>query len=243
MARVAVIVPEETDLLCEGCGYNLNNLPTTSNCPECGKPIEQSIGAHRHLSAFEVKPGIASFIHTTIELLFRPKRFFRTITTRNASASAKRFATIHSLIATLLFTFAALGHFLWVMDISGNRANEASWSGPFALAALIVIGLSIFGLKRLAAWLSAIEGRYWGMRLPFPVVMRGLLFHTAHYLPVGLVAVAMVWGYRLLLMWRVLNHANDTIYLYSLCGAVIVSAVYLFNTYWIAMRSMMYANR
>jgi len=34
-----------------------------------------------------------------------------------------------------------------------------------------------------------------------------------------------------------------TIYLYTLCGGTVAAAVYLFKTYWIAMRNLMYANR
>ena len=32
-------------------------------------------------------------------------------------------------------------------------------------------------------------------------------------------------------------------YLYILSGLVVVSAIYLFRTYWIAMKNIMYANR
>jgi hypothetical protein len=31
-------------------------------------------------------------------------------------------------------------------------------------------------------------------------------------------------------------------YLYTLCAEVVLAAVYLFKTYWTAMRNMMYAN-
>ena len=34
-----------------------------------------------------------------------------------------------------------------------------------------------------------------------------------------------------------------TTYLYVICAEVILAAVYLFKTYWIGMRNMMYANR
>ena len=32
-----------TDLYCIGCGYNLYTLPARGNCPECGKPIGDSL--------------------------------------------------------------------------------------------------------------------------------------------------------------------------------------------------------
>jgi hypothetical protein len=79
--------------------------------------------------------------------------------------------------------------------------------------------------------------------LPGGRFLRGLDFHTAHYLPVGIVAVAVVWGYRVLLECQIVSHLYDAIYLYTLCGVVILSAIYLFQTYWIAMKNMMFANR
>lgn len=54
---------------------------------------------------------------------------------------------------------------------------------------------------------------------------------------------ATVLGYRLALHWGWLSGTTGMVYLYVLCGEVIVAAAYLFNTYWIAMRNLMYANR
>ena len=41
----------------------------------------------------------------------------------------------------------------------------------------------------------------------------------------------------------VLDPASATTYLYVLCAEVIVAAAYLFHTYWVGMRNIMYANR
>ncbi len=102
---------------------------------------------------------------------------------------------------------------------------------------------SLIGVTALAAWLSAIEAKYWGMRLPHSVVRRGLQFHSACYLPVATLAVVIVYGHLLLLSAHLAGPSGGTAYLYTLCAAVIVSAVYLFVMYWIAMKNMMYANR
>ena len=56
----------------------------------------------------------------------------------------------------------------------------------------------------------------------------------------ALVAFVTVVGYRLTLAH---TPGTATRYLYVLCAEVIVGAAYLFHTYWIAMRNMMYANR
>jgi hypothetical protein len=51
-----------------------------------------------------------------------------------------------------------------------------------------------------------------------------------------------VVGYDLLLARHVLGGLSALPYLYVICGEVIVGALYLFWTYWIGMRNMMYAN-
>src|ERR1700689_411895 len=35
--------PEETDILCENCGYMLNGLQPSGKCPECGAEIDLSV--------------------------------------------------------------------------------------------------------------------------------------------------------------------------------------------------------
>jgi hypothetical protein len=245
MARVAPVVPDESDLLCEGCGYTLKGLPLEGNCPECGKPIIESVGEHRHPSAFESKPGIASFFSTTVKVLFTPRRFYQTLTSRDASTSARNFSRIHVVLASLLFGFAAIGHLNWLLYTQMGMPSEFSplVIAEYTLIAAIVGYLLLIGLTKLATWLSAIEAKYWGMRLPHRVVRRGLEFHAVHYIPVGLLAILLVWGYQFLLRQAYIGHTNDTAYLFTLCAAVILCAIYLFGNYWIAMRSMMYANR
>lgn len=246
MARVATVVPAETDLLCEGCGYTLNGLPTDGNCPECGKPIEQSIGTHRLASPYEAAPSPRTFLQTTFQVLVYPKQFYAHLSTRSDLASAARFARRHLKIASLLFGLAAAGHLIWVLQLTFPRyLNEHLLA--IELVSVLVFPLLTFIMlhliTRLAAWLSAVEARYWGMRLPHAVVKRGMQFHTANYLPVGLAAASVVWGYRIGPIVGFIRHRFDDIYLYTLCGLVILSAGYLFRAYWIAMRAMMFANR
>src|SRR5437762_3263188 len=144
MTRAATIIPAETDLLCEGCGYTLNGLPDDSNCPECGKPIIESLRGRREVPAWERAGGrsIWNFLVTSAEVTFRPTNFYKTLATRREVRPARQFANIH-------------------------------------------------------------------------------------------------WLFRRLL----LPPESITTYLYVLCGVVVVFAAFLFHTYWIGMRNMMYANR
>ena len=50
-------------------------------------------------------------------------------------------------------------------------------------------------------------------------------------------------GYGYLVRRGVLDPTRTTtVYLYTLSGEVVLAAAYLFKTYWVAMRNMMYAN-
>jgi hypothetical protein len=68
-------------------------------------------------------------------------------------------------------------------------------------------------------------------------------YHAAHYLPVAAVALATVVAYAALVAADPNNLRHATRYLWVLAAEVIVAAGYLFNTYWIGMRNIMYANR
>ena len=251
MARVAPIVPEETALLCEGCGYVLDGLPADSRCPECGRPIAESTGAQtRRAPAWEGGGGSAfsRFIGTTAEVLFRPTRFYRTFVTRQAPSASRWFGRIHLGLASLLIGVAAAEHFLWMVRLSVSRAALEMARQPWVhagvtVAMAVVVYEFIYWTTRLAARLTHWEATYRGLRLPLSVVRRGLDYHTVHYLPVALVAAATVVGYQVLLARGTAGFDSAQKYLYVLSGEIVVSALYLFQTYWIGMRNMMYANR
>jgi hypothetical protein len=237
MTRVAPIVPSETDLLCENCGYTLNGLPAASNCPECGRPIDESIKSDRVPPAWE-QPGrlrFFAFAETSADVIVRPTHFYRTSTTRGDAARARLFANIHWQIATLFFAAAGTIH---------AEVFFPTGVAPVVFMVLVLVTfLTLWLTTSVAARLTAWEANYRGIRLPLPVVRRGMYYHAAHYLPVAVITLAVVSGYALALRYQLAGPQTITTYLYTLCAAVIVAAAYLFHTYWIGMRNMMYANR
>jgi hypothetical protein len=241
MARVAPNLPAETDLLCEFCGYTLNGLPSDANCPECGKPAVLSISPDvRQLSAWERD---RRFWRTTWEAIVHPTRFFRSTTTRGRP-DAERFGTIHTAIASTLFAAAAVFHLGWSFAYETNLDQGPLVDGIAWVVVSICTFLVMTWITRLAVRLTNWEATYRGLRLPVAVVQRGLAFHAAHYLPVAIVAVITTGGHVLALQLHPAGYWYDhqMAYLYVLSGEVILGAGYLFNTYWIAMRNMMYAN-
>jgi hypothetical protein len=248
MTRVAPVVPAETDLLCEACGYTLNGLPEQLNCPECGHPIAASINSTRRPPFWESARGfgnlLRAFVTTSATVIFRPTHFYRTTTTRGDVAAARRFGLVHWWLASILFGVAGalhVGNFgfgvlaPWIVGWTGGVTGGI----VLTFVAYGSLLLTTYVANKLTAW----EAAYRGIRLPLGVVRRGMYYHAAHYLPVAFVALATIATYRLLRDNQVVSPYSLTPYLYLLCGEVVAAAAYLFHTYWIGMRNMMYANR
>src|SRR2546423_1585096 len=115
MARVAPVVPKETALLCEKCGYIVNGIPTDSLCPECAAPIAESMPTNRRPTSWEQRDGLAisRFFLTTLQLIFAPTRFFRSMNSRADLRSSASFARGHYWISSILFGATAYVHGIW----------------------------------------------------------------------------------------------------------------------------------
>lgn len=248
MPSAAKHIPQEDMILCEGCGYILQGLPDGARCPECGRPASDSTDPLlRRLPAWEQHPSPATFLTTSAKVLFMPTDFYRHLITRRPSRLSQVFAWIWLALCSGLFAVAGAGHAAWL------EAKPLSWGTPplwligiYVTAKFLAVPLLFFAIlatMRIAGRLTAWEAAYRGLRLPIHVVQRGLDYHTVHMLPVAFVAMATVSGYHLLLGTGKLTRVWDTTYLWLLCGEVVVCAVYLFVTYWAAMRGMLYANR
>jgi hypothetical protein len=241
--------PEETDILCENCGYMLNGLEPSGRCPECGQEIDLSV-SHRFRTPplweliGDPRPKWHRFLLTTAQIIFRPTKFFRNSTSRGQLQPAQTFAHFHWLISSLLLGLAAWAHWDWYQRMVNRYTPLPAWIGWVMLVALpAAIYLATQGIILLAARLTTWEAAYRGFRLPHRVVLRALYYHSAHILPVALLTLATCGGYDLLQRNGILQETSESAYLYILCGEVVVAAGYLFNTYWIGMRNSMYANR
>jgi hypothetical protein len=254
MTRVAEI-PDVTALLCEGCGYTLHQAPPEGNCPECGMPISESRPELRHVSAWEDRQdygAIRGFAVTTARALFTPRSFFRglsipgsTLETSRVSTfrSSQVFGHVYRLLSAVLLGVTASVHFDFLALSQSPRGLTQIPGLTAAIAtafAWVSVELLILAVVRLTAW----EAAYRGLRLPRAVVARALDFHAVHLVPPALLGLVTVLAYDAL-MSRDANLAGEWImtYIYTLSGEVIVSAGYVFVTYWIAMKNLMYANR
>jgi hypothetical protein len=227
----ATHVPADTDLLCENCGYVLNGLPEEGNCPECGRPVRETTHANRHPTAWEMARGVGSFLRTSIESLLSPTAFYRRLATRGYHRRSMEFETVHLLLASALLAPVLVQHLHFFLPPVRWTSPPIAW-----LPAVAVVAAVLRLVSRLAAWLTTWEATYRGLRVPRPVVEKAMHYHAPHYVVVAGVVL-------LTLLTCMAGGLSYVTYLYVLSGEVVIFSVYLFWTYWIAMRNVMYANK
>ncbi|MFI5377819.1 MAG: hypothetical protein ACHRHE_00815 [Tepidisphaerales bacterium] len=240
-------IPLPDALLCEACGYNLTGVPREGQCPECGVAIARSLPSLRRAPAWETgeRPGFWPWLAVSSGVVFHPGRFFRELTPRGDMGRSARFAAGHELLVCALFGLCLALQLRWMLILPGrfSMANAAASVAAVALVPLIFASLVVLRLAtRLAVRLTRWEAGYRGLRLPLPVVQRAMHYHAAHYIPVAIMVTVTVVGYHGLVALDVLSELHGPGFLYVLSAEVLAGAAYLFETYWIAMRKLMWAN-
>jgi len=242
MARTPV--PASTDILCESCGYTLNGLPDDGNCPECGNPVAYSTtAAPRHLPAWEIDTLRPSdrFIRTAREVIFHPRYFFQHLIVHTDAHRARRFAQIAFVPVVAVGSKAVLIHVMIMIWLSGfGSVTMLPWL--FAIVP-IAVALAWIGTHLAVVPLTSIEARYWGYRLPTPVVRRVLHYLTPHAVIASALPL-LVSSIYLMMLAKNDTYANYLAqYSYCLSAAVVLSAGYLFRIYWLGMIAVRYANK
>lgn len=183
-------VPErESSPSCEGCGYDLTHQPASGRCSECDYSLDDSLapGRKRSGSAWERRPGIASWCRTSVDTLLHAERFYDTLPVRTPDDDARCFARWHY---ALIGCHAALCFFL------ADQAPSASKTGDMLISAVV----AMFGWP-LLAWV-ALHGNatlviFWwaarGSRLRL-YLTRKILCYEAAYLSCASIAAAILFA-------------------------------------------------
>jgi hypothetical protein len=192
--------------------------------------------------------GLGSFLATTWGVLWSPRGFFRRLQTRQSNGRSRVFALLHNWISAYVLSVSAAVHLLIVGQYPFiTRAVDLSGLILFALLGGTAMTPAAFaliaGTKRFASALTVFEAKLHGLRMPGVAVGRALDYHAAAMLPVAVVTLLLTGIYATLRVLHVVDAQRDMMYLYVLCGWVVLSAGYLFQSYWRAMKGVMWANR
>lgn len=139
-------------LLCERCGYVIEDLHPDGPCPECGKPITESLH-NRTGTPFQQHPSLINLLRTWWMTIRHPKRTLDTMLLHNDQglhlASASIFAGAGSAsILVALPLFFDPESFIIMFFIGGIVGTSLSWLLLFTLTAIEAMGLRLIARNR-----------------------------------------------------------------------------------------------
>ncbi len=106
------VPPIARERRCIECGYDLHTIPMDSRCPECGKPVIESLGPDVHPgTAWEHRRGgdtIHTWWHCAQNAIFSPKTFGQSLKVSCATTAHRRFFAINLCAIGLVGVCAVL---------------------------------------------------------------------------------------------------------------------------------------
>jgi hypothetical protein len=160
-------------LLCESCGYELAGLPASGSCPECDRPVADSLASNRVGSAWQRGATPVSWAITLASTLRRPAGAWRTV--RVDAPSSDRLATVNLLLSSSMVG-AGMASFAAAHN-PADDARLAGWGAVFLAATgsayfilLVCVSIESVGIQIL--------GRRNGWRVG-PVVASAIVGHAS----------------------------------------------------------------
>ncbi|MDX2147056.1 MAG: hypothetical protein SFZ23_05990 [Planctomycetota bacterium] len=162
-------------LLCERCGYPLEDLAETladasdetrasdrgAACPECGLAIGESLPDRRVGSAWQLKPGPRAWVNTNLSVLRAPRRSFRQL--RVEPRSWRWLLATNLLVAGGLILAPWPGVIIWEPV---RQMGAIEGPGEVAIAAIVIVGelLLVALLLGLLTWIECAGVRFFARR-------------------------------------------------------------------------------
>src|SRR5437899_8023235 len=140
---------DDFSLLRETCGYDLAATPSNALCPECARPVSESLPHCRQGTAWQRAPGLFSWALTCERVLIRPTREFSRV---SLAQPATRLLVTNLLLAGSLLVAPWIG----VLTIDPARilrahsalTQTAAYLLSFAVQACVAAG-ALLGLTYL----------------------------------------------------------------------------------------------
>lgn len=186
-------------LLCERCGYIIEGLPETGACPECGRPIAESLPERRDLT---VATGWLGSVYRNAARTIRHP--FRTLDRTPIHENV-----IHAGLWTRIHAATWIGASLAVSSIAlGVLDDNEPYGLAIGLAVMMIIGLVggtlVFLLIQLLTWIEVrglvLFGKQRGSRITLNVARTTCAHGSAGWLiaSIGFALTAttasLTWG-------------------------------------------------
>ncbi|MCA9304788.1 MAG: hypothetical protein KC996_11755, partial [Phycisphaerales bacterium] len=139
-------------LLCERCGYVIEELDREGVCPECGKLIAEST-PNRPGTRWQQNPGVRSLLRTWWMTLRHPTRTLDTMILHDEQgmdlASASIFVGVGlAIVLCALPLVVEPEAFFMVLLVGGVIGTSLAWLVLFTLTAIEAMGLRFIARKR-----------------------------------------------------------------------------------------------
>lgn len=222
---------DEYTLLCERCGYILEDLDQALPCPECGKPIVESLPERRVGTPWQQKPGFKSLLQTWWMAVRHPFLLLD-----NQKTSHPRSLSIITI--TLASIASSLGWWLPSYLPELTRRDVSHPSIQRTLALVILVALIPFVIFSLLTFIETQGLRFIGKQRQFRVsrVCGSITAHgSVGWLMLGLgVALTQISGYAY--RYFMVEQSTMTIGIDSLSGNPIrITPPWFFTNYWLLM--------
>lgn len=127
--------------VCERCGYALAGLSLESACPECAKPVRESLLAPRAGTPWQRRRGFTGWLSTTLGVLVGDPGVWRTAQT--SGAPGLRLAILNSVLAPVVGSVGPVVMFLAMGEL------RFAW-GAFAWG--LALALALVGASVISCW-------------------------------------------------------------------------------------------
>lgn len=181
---------DEYTLLCERCGYVIEDLDTSGACPECGKPIRESLPSARTGTPMQNTSSRLAQVLSIPKFLSSPRRWYAQARIDEGDGTRLIFSNVmlSSVLGVLLSLCA-----LMLRGLDGSVAMDSPfppWQHAIALlGSICVSAASLWGLIAL----EAAGLRFFGGKRGWRITRAVSYTVVAHAAPAWTLGVAGFW--------------------------------------------------